>query len=129
MNLTVRGYLILSYHGFRSARSVRALFFVSHCCHGHTGISLTQLTHDVRKVTEPDTKTGLKALPSFLVFPGMTEGMFSEQTQGLWTIATASPRIHIIRLSNGPALSFCDERYSISYGFSHVIPQPNRIHE
>lgn len=77
---------------------------------------------------EPDTKTRLKALHTSLVFPRITERTFPEQTQE--PFATASPRVHVIRLSTGPALSFSDERHSMCvFSFSLLSRENGSGHQ
>ena len=105
--------------------------------HGHVGPSLTQLTRDVRKVMEPNTATRLKVCPLF--FPSLvlmnTDVIcfvqVKERTRNklrdfltmapalrvthllAFTLTDIAPSMRIVRLSNGPTLSFRVERYSL----------------
>ncbi|KAH9981508.1 Brix domain-containing protein [Lactifluus volemus] len=74
--------------------------------HGHVGTSLTQLTRDVRKVMEPNTASRLKRL--------FDDGTGAAVTHLLaFTLTDVAPSLRIVRLSNGPTLSFRIERYSL----------------
>ncbi|KAK7440212.1 rRNA-binding ribosome biosynthesis protein [Stygiomarasmius scandens] len=82
--------------------------------HGQVGHSLTQLVRDMRKVMEPNTASRLKErnrnkLKDYLVMaPAL------QVTHLLaFTLTDIAPSFRIVRLSNGPTLSFRVERYSL----------------
>jgi ribosome biogenesis protein SSF1/2 len=105
--------------------------------HGHVGTSLTQLTRDIRKVMEPNTASRLKVCLSMipLVSRVLNVTFFFVQVKErsrnklkdfltmapalqvthllAFTLTDIAPSLRIVRLSNGPTLSFRVERYSL----------------
>jgi ribosome biogenesis protein SSF1/2 len=108
--------------------------------HGHVGTSLTQLTRDIRKVMEPNTASRLKVRFShppllstnvnfsfsFFFFAQVKERSRNKLKDFLimapalqvthllaFTLTDIAPSLRIVRLSNGPTLSFRIERYSL----------------
>ncbi|KAI0282187.1 Brix domain-containing protein [Russula aff. rugulosa BPL654] len=82
--------------------------------HGHVGPSLTQLTRDVRKVMEPNTATRLKERTRNKLRDFLTMAPALRVTHLLaFTLTDIAPSMRIVRLSNGPTLSFRVERYSL----------------
>ncbi|KAJ3508670.1 hypothetical protein NLJ89_g5627 [Agrocybe chaxingu] len=82
--------------------------------HGQVGSSLTQLVRDMRKVMEPNTASRLKErsrnkLKDFL---GMGPALQVSHILA-FTLTPLSPSLRIIKLSDGPTLSFRVERYSL----------------
>ncbi|KAF5373128.1 hypothetical protein D9758_001695 [Tetrapyrgos nigripes] len=82
--------------------------------HGQVGHSITQLVRDMRKVMEPNTASRLKErnrnkLKDYLVMaPAL------QVTHLLaFTLTDVAPSFRMVRLSNGPTLSFRIERYSL----------------
>ncbi|KAI9446666.1 Brix-domain-containing protein [Lactarius indigo] len=82
--------------------------------HGHVGTSLTQLTRDIRKVMEPNTATRLKERSRNKLKDFLTMAPALQVTHLLaFTLTDIAPSLRILRLSNGPTLSFRVERYSL----------------
>ncbi|KAH8829580.1 rRNA binding protein [Flagelloscypha sp. PMI_526] len=82
--------------------------------HGQVGPSVSQLVRDVRKVLEPNTASRLRErsrnkLKDYLVIaPAL------HVTHLLaFTLTPLAPSLRIVRLSDGPTLSFRVERYSL----------------
>ncbi|KAI0035759.1 Brix-domain-containing protein [Vararia minispora EC-137] len=87
--------------------------------HGQVGSSLTQLVRDVRKVMEPNTASRLRVsqvkersrnkLKDYLVMaPALKVSHLLA-----FTLTEVAPSLRIVRLSDGPTLSFRVERYSL----------------
>jgi len=82
--------------------------------HGQVGTSLTQLTRDVRKVMEPNTATRLKERSRNKLRDFLTMAPALHVTHLIaFTLTDIAPSMRIVRLSNGPTLSFRVERYSL----------------
>ncbi|KAI0295537.1 Brix domain-containing protein [Russula brevipes] len=82
--------------------------------HGHVGTSLTQLTRDIRKVMEPNTATRLKERSRNKLKDFLTMAPALHVTHLLaFTLTDIAPYMRIVRLSNGPTLTFRIERYSL----------------
>lgn len=82
--------------------------------HGHVGTSLTQLTRDIRKVMEPNTATRLRERSRNKLKDFLTMAPVLQVTHLLaFTLTDIAPSLRILRLSNGPTLSFRIERYSL----------------
>ncbi|KAI0256483.1 Brix domain-containing protein [Lactifluus subvellereus] len=82
--------------------------------HGHVGTSLTQLTRDIRKVMEPNTASRLKERSRNKLKDFLTMAPALQVTHLLaFTLTGIAPSLRIVRLSNGPTLSFRVERYSL----------------
>ncbi|KAI0306768.1 Brix domain-containing protein [Multifurca ochricompacta] len=82
--------------------------------HGHVGTSLTQLTRDIRKVMEPNTATRLRERSRNKLKDFLTMAPALQVTHLLaFTLTDIAPSLRIVRLSNGPTLSFRVERYSL----------------
>ncbi|KAJ3737314.1 Brix domain-containing protein [Lentinula guzmanii] len=83
--------------------------------HGQVGSSISQLVRDMRKVMEPNTASRLRKernrnkLKDYLTLaPAL------HVTHLLaFTLTEIAPSLRIVRLSNGPTLSFRIERYSL----------------
>ncbi|KXN90510.1 Brix domain-containing protein C1B9.03c [Leucoagaricus sp. SymC.cos] len=82
--------------------------------HGQVGSSLTQLVRDMRKVMEPNTASRLKERHRNKLKDYLTMAPALQVTHLLaFTLTPIAPSLRIIRLSNGPTLSFRVERYSL----------------
>ncbi|EIM90207.1 Brix-domain-containing protein [Stereum hirsutum FP-91666 SS1] len=82
--------------------------------HGQVGTSLTQLVRDVRKVMEPNTASRLKERARNKLKDFLTMAPALQVTHLLaFTLTDVAPSLRIVRLSNGPTLSFRIERYSL----------------
>ncbi|TFY68244.1 hypothetical protein EVG20_g3637 [Dentipellis fragilis] len=82
--------------------------------HGQVGSSLTQLTRDIRKVMEPNTASRLKERARNKLKDFLTMAPALQVTHLLaFTLTDVAPSMRIVRLSNGPTLSFRIERYSL----------------
>ncbi|KAF5358041.1 hypothetical protein D9756_001721 [Leucocoprinus leucothites] len=82
--------------------------------HGQVGSSLTQLVRDIRKVMEPNTASRLKERHRNKLKDYLTMAPALQVTHLLaFTLTPLAPSLRIIRLSNGPTLSFRVERYSL----------------
>ncbi|KAJ3574570.1 hypothetical protein NP233_g1684 [Leucocoprinus birnbaumii] len=82
--------------------------------HGQVGSSLTQLVRDMRKVMEPNTASRLKERHRNKLKDYLTMAPALQVTHLLaFTLTPLAPSLRIIRLSNGPTLSFRVERYSL----------------
>ncbi|KIY66129.1 Brix-domain-containing protein [Cylindrobasidium torrendii FP15055 ss-10] len=82
--------------------------------HGTVGPSLTHLVRDVRKVMEPNTASRLRErnrnkLKDYLV---MAPALHVTHLLA-FTLTPKAPSMRIVRLSDGPTLSFRVERYSL----------------
>ncbi|KAI0064694.1 Brix-domain-containing protein [Artomyces pyxidatus] len=94
-----------------AANSVPKSFVIKH---GQVGSSLTQLTRDVRKVMEPNTASRLKERARNKLKDFLTMAPALQVTHLLaFTLTDVAPSLRIVRLSNGPTLSFRIERYSL----------------
>lgn len=82
--------------------------------HGHVGTSLAQLTRDIRKVMEPNTATRLKERSRNKLKDFLTMAPALQVTHLFaFSLTDIAPSLRILRLSNGPTLSFRVERYSL----------------
>ncbi|EAU88367.1 rRNA binding protein [Coprinopsis cinerea okayama7 len=82
--------------------------------HGHVGSSITQLVRDMRKVMEPNTASRLKERNRNKLKDYMTMGPALQVTHLLaFRLTPIAPSLRIVRLSDGPTLSFRVERYSL----------------
>lgn len=98
--------------------------------HGQVGSSVSQLVRDLRKVMEPNTASRLKVcLFSFILH--LASKFEKERNRNklkdyltlaptlhvthllAFTLTDIAPSLRIVRLSNGPSLSFRVERYSL----------------
>ncbi|KAF4615491.1 hypothetical protein D9613_002903 [Agrocybe pediades] len=82
--------------------------------HGQVGHSLAQLVRDMRKVMEPNTASRLKERSRNKLKDFLTMGPALQVTHLLaFTLTPLAPSLRIVRLSDGPTLSFRVERYSL----------------
>ncbi|KAF9001928.1 Brix domain-containing protein [Cyathus striatus] len=82
--------------------------------HGQVGSSLVQLVRDMRKVMEPHTASRLKERKRNKLKDYLTLAPTLQVTHLLaFTLTPVAPSFRIVRLSNGPTLSFRVERYSL----------------
>ncbi|KAJ8078411.1 rRNA-binding ribosome biosynthesis protein [Marasmius tenuissimus] len=82
--------------------------------HGQVGSSLTQLVRDFRKVMEPNTASRLKERNRNKLRDYLTMAPALGVTHLLaFTLTDVAPSLRLVRLSNGPTLSFRVERYSL----------------
>ncbi|KAJ7632216.1 Brix domain-containing protein [Roridomyces roridus] len=82
--------------------------------HGPVGHSIAQLVRDLRKVMEPNTASRLKERNRNKLKDYLTLGPALQVTHLLaFTLTPIAPSFRIVRLSNGPTLSFRVERYSL----------------
>ncbi|KAF8905992.1 Brix domain-containing protein [Gymnopilus junonius] len=82
--------------------------------HGQVGHSLSQLVRDVRKVMEPNTASRLKERSRNKLKDFLTIAPALQVTHLLaFTLTARAPSLRLIRLSDGPTLSFRVERYSL----------------
>ncbi|KAF8797866.1 Brix-domain-containing protein [Phlegmacium glaucopus] len=82
--------------------------------HGQVGSSLTQLVRDMRKVMEPNTASRLKERNRNKLKDYLTLGPALQISHILaFTLTPLAPSMRIVKLSDGPTLSFRIERYSL----------------
>ncbi|KIK63699.1 hypothetical protein GYMLUDRAFT_259392 [Collybiopsis luxurians FD-317 M1] len=82
--------------------------------HGQVGHSVSQLVKDMRKVMEPNTASRLKERNRNKLKDYLTLAPALHVTHLLaFTLTDIAPSMRIVRLSNGPTLSFRVERYSL----------------
>ncbi|PFH50047.1 hypothetical protein AMATHDRAFT_61788 [Amanita thiersii Skay4041] len=82
--------------------------------HGQVGSSVAQLVRDLRKVMEPNTASRLRERQRNKLKDYLTMAPALQVTHLLaFTVTDVAPSMRIIRLSNGPTLSFRIERYSL----------------
>ncbi|KAK7023913.1 Brix domain-containing protein C1B9.03c [Favolaschia claudopus] len=82
--------------------------------HGPVGHSIAQLVRDCRKVMEPNTASRLRERNRNKLKDYLTMAPALQVTHLLaFTLTPIAPSLRIIRLSNGPTLSFRIERYSL----------------
>ncbi|KAF9052711.1 Brix domain-containing protein [Panaeolus papilionaceus] len=82
--------------------------------HGQVGSSLTQLVRDMRKVMEPNTASRLKERNRNKLKDFLTMGPALKVTHIMaFTLTPLAPSMRIVKLSDGPTLSFRIERYSL----------------
>ncbi|KAJ7261374.1 Brix domain-containing protein [Mycena haematopus] len=82
--------------------------------HGPVGHSIAQLVRDLRKVMEPNTASRLRERNRNKLKDYLTMAPALQVTHLLaFTLTPIAPSLRIIRLSNGPTLSFRIERYSL----------------
>ncbi|KAJ7871465.1 Brix domain-containing protein [Mycena olivaceomarginata] len=82
--------------------------------HGPVGHSIAQLVRDFRKVMEPNTASRLRERSRNKLKDYLTMAPALQVTHLLaFTLTPIAPSLRIIRLSNGPTLSFRVERYSL----------------
>ncbi|KAL0578421.1 rRNA-binding ribosome biosynthesis protein [Marasmius crinis-equi] len=82
--------------------------------HGQVGASLAQLVRDMRKVMEPNTASRLKERNRNKLKDYLTMAPALHVTHLLaFTLTDIAPSLRLVRLSNGPTLSFRIERYSL----------------
>ncbi|KAG7086701.1 hypothetical protein E1B28_002637 [Marasmius oreades] len=82
--------------------------------HGQVGSSIAQLVRDMRKVMEPNTASRLKERTRNKLKDYLTMAPALHVTHLLaFTLTDVAPSLRLIRLSNGPTLSFRVERYSL----------------
>ncbi|KAF9072958.1 Brix domain-containing protein [Rhodocollybia butyracea] len=83
--------------------------------HGQVGSSVSQLVRDMRKVMEPNTASRLKERNRNKLKDYLTLAPALHVTHLLaFTLTDIAPSLRIVRLSNGPTLSFRVERYSLT---------------
>ncbi|KAF9472778.1 Brix-domain-containing protein [Pholiota conissans] len=82
--------------------------------HGQVGSSLAQLVRDLRKVMEPNTASRLKERTRNKLKDFLTMGPALSVSHLLaFTLTPLAPSLRIVKLSDGPTLSFRVERYSL----------------
>ncbi|KAF8636670.1 hypothetical protein AX17_003476 [Amanita inopinata Kibby_2008] len=82
--------------------------------HGQVGSSITQLVRDLRKVMEPNTASRLRERQRNKLKDYLTMAPALQVTHVLaFTLTDVAPSMRIVRLSNGPTLSFRIERYGL----------------
>ncbi|KAJ3802399.1 Brix domain-containing protein [Lentinula aff. detonsa] len=82
--------------------------------HGQVGSSISQLVRDMRKVMEPNTASRLRERNRNKLKDYLTLAPALHVTHLLaFTLTEIAPSLRIVRLSNGPTLSFRIERYSL----------------
>ncbi|KAF5324801.1 hypothetical protein D9611_004506 [Ephemerocybe angulata] len=82
--------------------------------HGQVGASISQLVRDMRKVMEPHTASRLKERNRNKLKDYITMGPALQVTHLLaFRLTPIAPSLRIVRLSDGPTLSFRVERYSL----------------
>ncbi|KAF9532346.1 Brix domain-containing protein [Crepidotus variabilis] len=82
--------------------------------HGQVGSSISQLVRDMRKVMEPNTASRLKERNRNKLKDFMTLGPALGVSHILaFTLTPVAPSLRIVKLSDGPTLSFRIERYSL----------------
>ncbi|RXW24906.1 hypothetical protein EST38_g959 [Candolleomyces aberdarensis] len=82
--------------------------------HGQVGSSITQLVRDMRKVMEPNTASRLKERNRNKLKDYITMGPALQVTHLLaFRLTPIAPSLRIVRLSDGPTLTFRVERYSL----------------
>ncbi|TFK25080.1 rRNA binding protein [Coprinopsis marcescibilis] len=82
--------------------------------HGHVGSSIGQLVRDMRKVMEPNTASRLKERNRNKLKDYITMGPALQVTHLLaFRLTPIAPSLRIVRLSDGPTLTFRVERYSL----------------
>ncbi|KIM49292.1 hypothetical protein M413DRAFT_21541 [Hebeloma cylindrosporum] len=82
--------------------------------HGQVGSSLAQLVRDMRKVMEPNTASRLKERTRNKLKDFLTMGPALSVSHLLaFTLTPLAPSLRIVKLSDGPTLSFRVERYSL----------------
>ncbi|KAF5391753.1 hypothetical protein D9757_001739 [Collybiopsis confluens] len=82
--------------------------------HGQVGASVSQLVRDIRKVMEPNTASRLKERNRNKLKDYLTLAPVLHVSHLLaFTLTDVAPSMRVIRLSNGPTLSFRVERYSL----------------
>ncbi|KAJ3992302.1 Brix domain-containing protein [Lentinula boryana] len=82
--------------------------------HGQVGSSISQLVRDMRKVMEPNTASRLRERNRNKLKDYLTLAPALHVTHLLaFTLTDIAPSLRIVRLSNGPTLSFRIERYSL----------------
>ncbi|PPQ78536.1 hypothetical protein CVT25_011808 [Psilocybe cyanescens] len=82
--------------------------------HGQVGHSLAQLVRDLRKVMEPNTASRLKERSRNKLKDFLTMGPALSVSHLLaFTLTPLAPSLRIVKLSDGPTLSFRIERYSL----------------
>ncbi|KAF8969890.1 Brix domain-containing protein [Flammula alnicola] len=82
--------------------------------HGQVGSSLAQLVRDMRKVMEPNTASRLKERTRNKLKDFLTMGPALQVSHLLaFTLTPLAPSLRIVKLSDGPTLSFRIERYSL----------------
>ncbi|KAF8919664.1 Brix domain-containing protein [Mucidula mucida] len=82
--------------------------------HGQVGSSIAQLVRDIRKVMEPNTASRLKERNRNKLKDYLTMAPALQVTHLLaFTLTPLAPSMRIVRLTNGPTLSFRIERYSL----------------
>ncbi|PPQ74206.1 hypothetical protein CVT26_004497 [Gymnopilus dilepis] len=82
--------------------------------HGQVGHSIAQLVRDLRKVMEPNTASRLKERNRNKLKDFLTIGPALQVSHLLaFTLTARAPSLRLIKLSDGPTLSFRVERYSL----------------
>ncbi|KAF5330372.1 hypothetical protein D9619_005873 [Psilocybe cf. subviscida] len=82
--------------------------------HGQVGHSIAQLVRDMRKVMEPNTASRLKERSRNKLKDFLTMGPALSVSHLLaFTLTPIAPSLRIVKLSDGPTLSFRVERYSL----------------
>ncbi|KAK2467053.1 hypothetical protein APHAL10511_001311 [Amanita phalloides] len=82
--------------------------------HGRVGSSIAQLVRDLRKVMEPNTASRLRERQKNKLKDYLSMAPSLQVTHLLaFTLTELAPSMRLIRLSNGPTLSFRLERYSL----------------
>lgn len=82
--------------------------------HGQVGSSVSQLVRDMRKVLEPNTASRLKERTRNKLKDYLVLAPTLQVTHLLaFTLTPIAPSLRIVRLSDGPTLSFRIERYSL----------------
>lgn len=99
--------------------------------HGQVGSSVSRLVRDLRKVMEPNTASRLKVCLFLPILHSVVKFKKKERNRNklkdyltlaptlhvthllAFTLTDIAPSLRIVRLSNGPSLSFRVERYSL----------------
>ncbi|KAJ6500458.1 Brix domain-containing protein [Mycena sanguinolenta] len=96
--------------------------------HGVVGHSIAQLVRDLRKVMEPNTASRLKERSRNKLKDYLTMAPALGVTHLLaLTLTPIAPSLRIVRLSNGPTLSFRVERYSLMKDILNTAKRPRNL--
>ncbi|KAK7049229.1 rRNA-binding ribosome biosynthesis protein [Paramarasmius palmivorus] len=96
--------------------------------HGQVGHSIAQLVRDMRKVMEPNTASRLRERNRNKLKDYLTLAPALHVTHLLaFTLTDIAPSMRMVRLSNGPTLSFRVERYSLMKDILHTTKRARSI--
>ncbi|KAF7359365.1 hypothetical protein MSAN_01279100 [Mycena sanguinolenta] len=96
--------------------------------HGVVGHSIAQLVRDLRKVMEPNTASRLRERTRNKLKDYLTMAPALGVTHLLaLTLTPVAPSLRIVRLSNGPTLSFRVERYSLMKDILNTARRPRNL--